>query len=422
MATKVLVPLLGEGVEEVTVTKWLKKEGDSVNELEPLLEVNTDKVDTEIPAPASGTILKILAEEGVPAKVGAILAFIGKPGESVDVSGGQVSGARSQTVTTPAAVKENLKPETPHMTPLSNKEIGFISPVVAKIAAEHGVNLQEVQGTGLNGRITKNDVLNFVEKGTPKIQAPTVQPALGAAAHLTAATGTPDTLIKHSVIRKQIAEHMVMSKHTSPHVLTVMEADMSRVARHRSANKETFARDGVNLTFTAYFMTAIVAGLKAYPNVNSSWTDEGVLVHKAINIGMATSLGEDGLIVPVIKGADNLSLLAMARAVNDLAKRARSKKLQTDEVKGGTFTLTNHGTSGSLFAFPVINQPQCGILGVGAVQKRVVVIPAESGARDDAIAIRPMAYLSFVFDHRILDGASADWFLMKVKETLENWA
>jgi 2-oxoglutarate dehydrogenase E2 component (dihydrolipoamide succinyltransferase) len=208
---------------------------------------------------------------------------------------------------------------------------------------------------------------------------------------------------------------MVMSKHTSPHVLTVMEADMQRVVKHQSANKGTFARDSVNLTFTAYFMMAIVAGLKAYPNVNSSWTDEGILVHKAINIGMATSLGEEGLIVPVIKDADNLSLLAMARAVNDLANRARSKKLQPDDVKGGTFTLTNHGISGSLFAFPVINQPQSGILGVGAMQKRVVVI-------DDAIAIRPMVYLSFVFDHRILDGALADAFLTKVKETLENWA
>ena len=231
-----------------------------------------------------------------------------------------------------------------------------------------------------------------------------------------------DQLIKHTAIRRQIAEHMLMSKRTSPHVLTVMEADMSRVVKHRSANKEIFARDGVKLTFTAYFMMAIVAGLKAYPNVNSSWTNEGVLVHKNINLGMATSLGEEGLIVPVIKGADNLSLLAMSRTVNDLASRARAKKLQPDDVKGGTFTLTNHGISGSLFAFPVINQPQCGILGVGAMQKRVVVISAEGGTRDDAIAIRPMVYLSFVFDHRILDGASADWFLMKVKETLENWA
>jgi 2-oxoisovalerate dehydrogenase E2 component (dihydrolipoyl transacylase) len=228
------------------------------------------------------------------------------------------------------------------------------------------------------------------------------------------APGAGDQLIKHTPIRKSIAGHMVESKHTSPHVLTVMEADMSRVAKHRVANKAGFEKDGVNLTFTAYFISAVVAGLKAHPIVNSSWSDEGVLIHKNINIGMATSLGEDGLIVPVIKGADAHSLMTMARAVNDLANRARSKKLQPDDVKGGTFTLTNHGTSGSLFAFPIINQPQCGILGVGAMQKRVIVI-------DDAIAIRPMIYLSFAFDHRILDGASADGFLSKVKETLEDW-
>ncbi len=404
MVIKVLVPLLGEGVEEVTVIKWLKKEGDTVNELEPLLEVNTDKVDTEIPAPASGTVLKIVAAEGVPAKVGAVLAFIGKPGESVDVSGDQVSSVRSPVAEKPP-VKENVIRDTSHVV----RDLGFISPVVAKIAAEHGVNLQDVTGTGLNGRITKNDVLDYVESQRSNIKSRDVQHST-----FNAQPAVGDQLIKHTVIRKQIAEHMVMSKHTSPHVLTVMEADMSRVAKHRSANREIFARDGVNLTFTAYFMMAIVAGLKAYPNVNSSWTDEGLLVHKAVNIGMATSLGEDGLIVPVIKGADNLSLLAMARTVNDLANRARSKKLQPDDVKVGTFTLTNHGISGSLLAFPVINQPQCGILGIGAMQKRVVVI-------DDAIAIHPMVYLSFVFDHRILDGASADWFLAKVKETLENW-
>ena len=405
MATKVLVPLLGEGVEEVTVIKWLKKEGDSVNELEPLLEVNIDKVDTEIPAPASGTVLKILAQEGLPAKVGAILAFIGKPGESVE--GASVSSAQvpSKTETSPSAV--SAQPPVNNQQPNVNRDIGFISPVVAKVAAEHGVNLSQVQGTGSNGRITKNDVLAFVGNQKSGVVS-TVKPS-----NLKPMEG--DQLIKHTVIRKSIAEHMVMSKHTSPHVLTVMEADMSRVANHRSSNQEIFARDGVNLTFTAYFMMAIVAGLKAYPNVNSSWTDEGILVHKAVNIGMATSLGEEGLIVPVIKDADNLSLLAMARAVNDLANRARTKKLQPDDVKGGTFTLTNHGISGSLFAYPVINQPQCGILGVGAMQKRVVVI-------DDAIAIRPMVYLSFVFDHRILDGASADGFLMKIKETLENLA
>lgn len=408
MATKVLVPLLGEGVEEVTVTKWLKKEGDAVNELEPLLEVNTDKVDTEIPAPVSGTVLKILAEEGVPAKVGAVLAFIGKPGESVD--SGQMPVVHKESRVEPS--NTNVAPSAASDLQRST-DLGFISPVVAKVAAEHGVNLQQVQGTGLNGRITKNDVLHYVESQKKTIdQRPSTMVNRPSPM---SAPGVGDQLIKHTVIRKQIAEHMVMSKHTSPHVLTVMEADMSRVTRHRAANKEGFARDGVNLTFTAYFMMAIVAGLKQYPTVNSSWTEEGILVHRNINIGMATSLGEDGLIVPVIKDADNLSLLAMARAVNDLANRARTKKLQMDEVKGGTFTLTNHGISGSLLAFPVINQPQCGILGVGAMQKRVVVI-------DDAIAIRPMVYLSFVFDHRILDGASADWFLSKVKETLENWA
>jgi len=409
MATKVLVPRLGEGVDEVTVTKWLKQEGDSINELEPLLEVNTDKVDTEIPAPATGTILKIITQEGIAAKVGELLAIIGKPGETVD--GGQLvvdsSMSATKTITQPSSIARNQPPTI-------NRDLGFISPVVARIAAEHGVDLSQVNGTGLHGRITKNDVLNFVESGKSGDR----RPQTAAVSRPSSAVMMPsegDTLIKHTTMRKSIAQHMVESKHTSPHVLTVMEADMSKISKHRAANKAAFERDGVNLTFTAYFMMAIVAGLKAYPQTNASWTDEGLLVHKNVNLGMAVSLGEDGLIVPVIKKAEDLSLLAMARAVNDLANRARTKKLQPDDVKGGTFTLTNHGVSGSLFAFPVINQPQAGILGVGAMQKRVVVI-------DVAIAIRPMVYMSFVFDHRILDGASADWFLAKVKDTLENWA
>ncbi|MBV6394937.1 MAG: Dihydrolipoyllysine-residue acetyltransferase component of pyruvate dehydrogenase complex [Anaerolineales bacterium] len=415
MATKVLVPRLGEGVEEVTITKWLKKEGDSIKELEPLLEVNTDKVDTEIPAPASGVILKIEMQEGQPAKVGQLLAIIGASGESVGsgqltVDSKKVATQPSAPASQPAAVASQPQ-ATNHQPSTTNRELGFISPVVAKIAAERGIDLSQVPGTGMNGRITKNDVLNFAGTGEKKVaSAPS---ALHAAPVVTSEQG--DTLIKHTLIRRQIADHMVMSKSVSPHVLTVMEADMSKVVKHRAANKSAFERDGANLTFTAYFMMAIVAGLKTYPSANSSWTDEGLLVHKAVNIGMATSLGADGLIVPVIKGADNLSLLAMARTVNDLATRARARKLQPDEVKGGTFTLTNHGISGSLFAMPVINQPQCGILGVGAMQKRAVVV-------DDAIAIRPMVYMSFVFDHRILDGASADNFLMKVRETLENWA
>jgi 2-oxoisovalerate dehydrogenase E2 component (dihydrolipoyl transacylase) len=407
MATKVLVPRLGEGVEEVTITNWLKQVGDSINELEPLLEVESDKVTVEVPSPASGVLLEIEKKKGEPAKVGELLAVIGMAGES--------SGVQSSLTLEEKPVSSQHR-ET--LSPANSNDFGFISPVVAKIAAEHGVNLSQVNGTGLNGRITKNDMLAFVEGGKKAIDD---GPQTTVNRPLSMVVGAGDQLIKHSSMRKSIAAHMVESKHTSPHVLTVMEADMSRVVKHRAANKAAFERDGVNLTFTAYFVSAIVAGLKAYPIVNSSWTDEGILIHKAVNIGMATSLGEEGLIVPVIKGADNLSLLAMARAVNDLANRARSKKLQPDEVKGGTFTLTNHGISGSLLAFPIINQPQCGILGIGAMQKRVVVIPAESGTGDDTIAIRPMVYLSFVFDHRILDGASADWFLAKVKDTLENW-
>jgi 2-oxoglutarate dehydrogenase E2 component (dihydrolipoamide succinyltransferase) len=228
-----------------------------------------------------------------------------------------------------------------------------------------------------------------------------------------------------NTVRQAIAEHMVLSKRTSPHVTTVMEVDLGRVVAHRQANKEAFAREGVNLTFTAYFVIAAVYALKAYPIVNSSWSDAGIVLHRDINIGMAASLGEAGLIVPVIKNADRLSLSGTARAVNDLAQRARSRQLKPDEVKGGTFTLTNHGTSGSLFATPIINQPQCGILGVGAIQKRVVVVSGENSdltsGVSDSIAIRPMVYVSLTFDHRILDGAIADTFLSKVVESLQTW-
>ncbi len=425
MATKVLVPRLGEGVDEVTVTKWLKQVGDSIKELEPLLEVNTDKVDTEIPAPASGVILRIDMQEGQVGKVGELLAIIGVAGEVVD--SGQLTVDSSTPEQKSSAIQMQSQTAN-YQPPTANLDLGFISPVVAKIAAEHGVDLSQVSGTGMNGRITKNDVLAFVEGNRSMVEGDALSSSKGQKpqpANLQPATLKPakgDQLIKHSTMRKSIAQHMVESKHTSPHVLTVMEADMSRVSKHRAANKSAFERDGVNLTFTAYFMTAIVAGLKAFPQTNASWTDEGLLVHKSINLGMAVSLGEDGLIVPVIKDADNLSLLAMARSVNDLATRSRNKKLQPDDVKGGTFTLTNHGVSGSLFAFPVINQPQAGILGIGAMQKRVVVVPAKDRTSDDAIAIRPMVYMSFVFDHRILDGASADWFLAKVKDTLENWS
>ncbi len=425
MATKVLVPLPGEGVEEVTVSRWLKKEGDPVEEMEALVEVNTDKVDTEIPAPVSGVVLKIFVPEGEPAKVGSVLAIIGEPGETVEEepSAPQPAAAASpqpvavpapQSVAAPAAEAEGAPS-------------GFISPVVARLAAEHGVDLRQVQGTGLRGRITKKDVLAYIEqrKAAPAAPAapPAPRPTVAAPAASPApvpAVGAGDRIEPHSIMRRQIAEHMAASKREIPHVLTVFEVDMSRVVAHRAANKADFARDGVRLTYTAYFIAAAAQALRVYPRANSTWSDEGLIIHSDINIGMATSLGEDGLIVPVIKQADHLSLLGVARAVNDLAERARNRQLKPDEVRGATFSVTNHGISGSLFAFPVIPQGTCGILGVGAMQKRPVVITDEAG--NDAIAIRPLVYLSFVFDHRILDGATADWFVAKVKDILENWA
>ncbi|MFH2038829.1 MAG: dihydrolipoamide acetyltransferase family protein [Chloroflexota bacterium] len=440
MPTKVIMPQLGESVVEGTVTKWLKKEGESINEFEALLEVNTDKVDTEIPSPAGGTVLKLLVPEGKTVTAGTVLAWLGQPGE--EIPGGDTEPEIHSPAKVPAETKVMAAIPEPAASPQTVRDLGFISPVVAKIAHEHNVDLQQVKGTGQSGRITKKDVLAFVEAnptGAPiadipiwetpadgdlfrptemMFKEPTESTATQSSGVMPVTSATPivgDQLIPHTAIRRSIAEHMIKSKSISAHVTTVMEVDLSQVVAHRQANKAAFARDGVNLTYTVYFMSAIVSALKAYPQVNSSWSDEGLVLHSAINIGMATSLAEAGLIVPVIKGADGLSLLGLARAVNDLAQRARDRKLLPDEVKGGTFTLTNHGISGSLFATPIINQPQCGILGVGLVQKRAVVI-------NDAIAIRPMVYISLTFDHRILDGASADWFLAKVADTLQNWA
>ncbi len=348
-----------------------------------------------------------MPENGV-ANVGSVIAWIGQPGENIPEANGSGSSEQVRVkANNSMAGKINLENNVSENRD-EGKRIGFISPVVAKIAREQKVDLKRVSGSGLGGRITKKDILEYLESGK------------NMGANSVSTENVPgDRLVPHNVIRKAIAERMVVSKQTSAHVLTAMEADMSRVMAHLSANKEAYAHDGLNLTYTAYFISSIVAGLKAFPVVNSSWTEAGLVFHRAINIGMATSLGEEGLIVPVIKEADQLSLEGIVRAVNDLAGRARSKKLQPDEVKGGTFTLTNHGISGSLFAMPIINQPQCGILGTGAIRKRPVVITDGDG--NDSIAIRPMVYLSFVFDHRILDGAMADWFLAKVVESLENW-
>jgi 2-oxoglutarate dehydrogenase E2 component (dihydrolipoamide succinyltransferase) len=290
----------------------------------------------------------------------------------------------------------------------------FLSPVVKKLVQEHNLDVSRIQGTGEGGRITKNDVEAVIATGSQAPVRLAPMPVAKPQFPVAFPDAIPGQIMKLNPVRKAIADHMLRSKTVSPHVTTIMEADMSAASAHRSANKVAFADKGVNLTFTAYFVAAIVAACQAYPIVNSSWSDQGVAVHGQINVGFATALEPDGLIVPVIKNAASLSLLDIARTVNDLSSRARAKQLKPDEVQGGTITITNHGTSGSLFATPIINQPQCAILGVGVIQKRVVVI-------NDAIAIRPMVYLGLTFDHRILDGAVADYFLGTVKYTLENW-
>jgi 2-oxoglutarate dehydrogenase E2 component (dihydrolipoamide succinyltransferase) len=421
MPFQVLMPQLGESVVEGTVSKWLKDIGDEIKEYEPLLEVNTDKVDSEIPSPAGGKILAILVKEGSTVEAGTLLAWIGEEGEEIPDEG-EITSDPERLRTPDTSMDEMAHAQSSaSITQVGrNRELGFISPIVAKISQEEGVDLTRVKGTGQGGRITKNDVLNYLKIHGSIRTGQGIEPIDTTSKTYLSRTQEPvkeilpGELLPHSIVRRTIAEHMVRSKQTSPHVTTVMEADLKEVIAHRENNKASFSKDGANLTFTAYFISAAVAGLKSFPIVNSSWTNDGILIKKDINIGMATSLGEEGLIVPVIKNADRLSLLGLAKMINDLAQRAREHNLLPNEVQGGTFTITNHGTSGSLFAAPIINQPQVAILGIGVIEKRVVVI-------DDAIAIRPMVYLSLTIDHRVLDGAIADYFLAKVVESLQNW-
>ncbi|MCB0199563.1 MAG: 2-oxo acid dehydrogenase subunit E2 [Caldilineae bacterium] len=448
MPTNVIMPQLGESVVEGTISRWLVKEGDTVEKYDVLMEVSTDKVDTEVPSPASGVVLKLYYPEGVTLHAGTVIAAIGQPGESVpeqpDVVDLHASAQHEP---------EPLQPAEPiRSTPLSSQpaggEIGRISPVVSRIAREHNVDLRQVAGTGRDGRITKKDVLAYVEAGDarqsvapaeidlpawerpgtgdlfkPTDDLPLTTAEARSAASVPQAGSSEDQLIPHPRLRKLIAEHMVASVRTSPHVTSVMEADLTAVVAHRAARRAEFAAKDVNLTFTPYFIQAVIEALKVVPQVNAVYREDGLLLKRRYNIGMATAV-PDGLLVPVIHDADDYSLLGLARKVNDLAARARSNKLTPDEIQGSTFTVTNHGTGGSLFATPIINQPNVGILGVGAIQKRAVVIsrghPVEPSS-EDSIAIRPMAYLSFTFDHRVLDGAGGDGFLMAVKQALEGW-
>jgi 2-oxoglutarate dehydrogenase E2 component (dihydrolipoamide succinyltransferase) len=420
--TEVVMPQMGESIVEGTLTKWLKKPGDHVERDEPLFEISTDKVDTEIPSPAAGTLREVLVEEGKTVGINTVVARIedGAGNAAAPAKPAVAASAPPVQAPTPAA-------PAPVAAQAAPPEIALpLSPLVRKMARENNIDLSRVKGTGAGGRITKQDLEAYLGE-RPAAVAAAPAPARPAAAPVHAPSA-PSTYVPPaapsqakvrvepmSVMRQKIAEHMVMSKRTSAHVTTIHRVDMTKVAKMRARQKDDFqTRYGISLTFLPFVVRAAVEALRTFPIVNASIEGTNILYHNDINIGIAVAL-ENGLIVPVIRNADEKNVLGLQRAIVELAARARSRQLKPDEVQGGTFSITNFGSFGSIVATPVINQPQVAILGVGAVTKEPVVI-------DDAIAIRSMCYLSLTFDHRLIDGALADQFTAKAKAVLENWS
>jgi len=403
-------PRLGEGVDELTLGRWLVKEGQAVRENQNLVELESDKVVTELPSPVAGVLVQRLVPEGATVAVGDPLAIL-EEGSTLTPTTSAGDPPPELPPTTPA----DTPSVTPALTPTKGTPPGpgnpekvqprpLASPLARKVAAQRGVDLNLLRGSALNGRITKQDVLDAAEERDRDLGGETT---LGG-----------DETRPHSTTRRRIAERMMESLGSTAQVLTVMEADLGEVLADREVHRGEFEQRGVHLTLTAYFASVVARALRDHPIMNASWTDQGMVYHGAIHLGIAVSLGPEGLLVPVIRNADRLSLFETATAIQDLAQRARERKVGVEELRGGTFTITNHGTSGSLFATPILVKGQGGILGIGALQKRPVVLQVQG---QDVIAIRPMAYLSLVFDHRILDGAEADAFLMSVKRALETW-
>jgi 2-oxoglutarate dehydrogenase E2 component (dihydrolipoamide succinyltransferase) len=438
MSSDVIMPQMGESIAEGTVTKWLKNIGDHVKRDEPLFEISTDKVDAEIPSPAEGIVLEIVVPEGETVPINTVVARIGKEGE-VAVQGGPSTPAVEATATPARAAPEKV-PARPQQAPPSPAAMGGgdggapvtaeaiiedrrktkSSPLVRKIVREHSVHMSLIAGTGSGGRVTKRDILDYInDRGTvapPVTSAPAAPPTPAMAPPTAPPVAFPpgERVVKEtmSIMRKKIAEHMIQSRRTSAHVQTWQECDMHNVVLKRQRMKEQFQAEGVNLTYTAFIAEALVKALQAFPKLNASLEgDDTIVYHKDVNLGIAVAL-DWGLIVPVVKHAEQMNLLGLASSVNDLAERARSKRLSPDDVQGGTFTITNPGVFGSLMGAPIINQPQVAILGVGVIKKRPVVI-------DDAIAIRPIMYLSLSFDHRLVDGADAAKFLSFLVNEME---
>lgn len=429
-AIDVVIPQMGESIFEGTITKWLKRVGEQVTRDEPLFEISTDKVDSEVPAPVSGVLTAIKAETGEIVQVNSVVAVIG--GASVaPVASATTRAPAVSEIAEPVAVASELVAPGRHAEAALDEEVRS-SPLVRRLASEHNVDLRRVSGSGAGGRVTKDDILAFVERAkTASAPAAAAQAAAEpviekvTAAARTPATpnkfaGTPGAVEPMSVMRRKIAEHMIASRRTSAHVHTVFDVDMSRIVRLRDKNRSRFQQStGLKLTYTPFFIRAVAQGLRAWPIMNSSVEGENIHYKRDINIGIAVAL-DWGLLVPVIKHADELSFVGLQRALNDLGERARTKKLKPDEVSGGTFTITNPGIFGASFGLPIINQPQVGILDIGAIVKKAVVLTDKEG--NDAIAIRSMITMAIGFDHRVVDGAVADQFMMVVKSALENWS
>src|SRR5215207_6560938 len=450
-AVDVVMPQMGVSVSEGTITKWLKQEGEEIQADEPLLEISTDKVDTEVPSPGSGVVQQILVQEGETVEVGTRLAVIGAPGAAQEeeatapepepepkpvpepataaaaAEASAVSGAE-----TPAPAPTPPAPE-PETVDVSGDGKSFVSPVVARIASEHNVDVSKVQGTGRGGRVTKKDILAFVESGgqaaapeapeAPAEPAPAPEPPPAAAAPPAAPpeAAPGEQFEPMTAMRKGIAEHMRRSLDTSAHVTSAIEVDMSKVVALRDKLKPDFQKSyGVNPTYLIFVARAVVDTLKDYPWINGEIRGEKIVTRNYVNLGFAVELADGkGLIVPVVKNAEGLNLLGMARSVTDVAERARNKQLTLDEVQGGTFTITNPGGYGTFHGTPVISQPQAAILGTYAVVKRPWVAQDELGK--DVIAIRPIMNLTLTYDHRLVDGALAGRFLQSLKQKLESW-
>ncbi len=417
MATNVVMPQMGESIAEGTIVRWIKKVGEPVDRDEPLFEISTDKVDAEIPSPGAGVLTEIKVKEGETVPVNSVVAVIGEAGSSAaKTDGSSVSELPEAVVGQPEApAVASAAHDDVAAPPVSKDDLRRqkSSPLVRKIAREHNVDIHQINGSGISGRVTKSDILEFIQSGktapsSPAGQArPTPQP--GPAFR----PGERVEIVPMTVMRRKIAEHMVLSAHTSPHVYSVYEVNFGRLAQLREKKKGDYERTGGKLTYTALIARVVVDALRAFPMVNASIDGDNIVYKKDINLGIAVAL-DQGLIVPVIKLADEKNLLGLSRAIEDLAARARSKKLNPDDVQGGTFTITNPGVFGAVYGLPLINQPQVAILGVGGIEKRAVVI-------DDAIAIRPTCHLSLGYDHRLIDGADAGRFLSFIKERLEKF-